>query len=57
MNKKTGKVQVTGNKKQLEVSASYPVSFGLAVAALVHPHGEPIEDPATGFKKLEHSSC
>ena len=35
---------VTGEKRCLQQSASYPLQFGLAIAALISPHGVP---PAT----------
>lgn len=33
----TGSVQVTGQKKGLQRSGEYPLAFGLAVSALIHP--------------------
>ena len=48
INKKIGKRQVTGNKTNLSKSAEYPVQFGLAVAALIGPHGVPESTPERG---------
>ena len=47
VNKRTGQVQVTGQKRMLEASAHYPVSFGLAVAGLINPVGAPAPRPAS----------
>ena len=41
ISKRTGRAQVTGQKKNLECSASYPLGFGLAVAGLIRPTGVP----------------
>lgn len=41
ISKRTGQVQVTGHKKNLASSASYPLNFGLAVAGLISPAGVP----------------
>jgi len=40
---KTGKRQVTGVPKALRESGSYPIQFGMAIAALLNPFGEPKE--------------
>lgn len=37
----TGKKTVTGNMKNLKKSAAYPLQFGLALASIVSPRGEP----------------
>ncbi|CAL1156536.1 unnamed protein product [Cladocopium goreaui] len=39
ISKSSGKVTVTGDKRCLQQSANYPLSFGLAIAGLVSPRG------------------
>lgn len=39
ISKSSGKVAVTGDKRCLQQSANYPLSFGLAIAGLVSPRG------------------
>ena len=46
---KDGRRQVTGQKKNLEISANYPIQFGLAVAGLIAPYGSPKRSPVTGI--------
>lgn len=42
---KDGKKSINGIPKQLRTSANYPVQFGLAVASLIRPYGDPDPSP------------
>ncbi|CAK9084479.1 unnamed protein product [Durusdinium trenchii] len=55
VNKRTGQVQVTGQKRMLEASAHYPVSFGLAVAGLINPVGAPAPRPDISISEADPS--
>lgn len=56
INKRSGKVQVTGNKKLLSRSANYPLNFGLAIASLVDPAGEPAASPEINITEGDPAS-
>ena len=41
LDKKTGVKKVNGKAKALKKSGEYPLQFGLAVASLISPNGQP----------------
>ena len=43
--RKTGRKVVTGIGSKLRKSAHYPLQFGLMLANLINPHGEPTAAP------------
>ena len=49
---KRGRKGVTGQKRSLQMSANYPLSFGLAVANLIAPTGVPHQQPELGSYKF-----
>ena len=49
---KRGRKGVTGQKRSLQMSANYPLSFGLAVANLIAPTGVPDQQPELGSYKF-----
>ena len=47
-----GRKKVNGKPKSLKRSGEYPLQFGLALAALLHPTGEPEQSPEKGYCML-----
>ena len=47
---RNGKKKGNGKPKSLKRSGEYPLQFGLALAALIHPTGEPSPSPEWGHR-------